>query len=276
MGTEKRRSDRIMFTIPVAVHGTDPDGQPFEAGGRTITLNRHGARVQVSRPLHTGQIVRVINQNNQSEADFRAVGPVSPPTEKVGEWGMECIEDKENIWGIYFPPPTEDSQAKALLECRKCHFITLTPLSLVELEVLQTAGILSRSCEHCGTDTPWGCPEKQITTDSSLVAAAVTAAPEAAAPVAERRQELRATVQALARVRDYYGGCETVQTENMSKDGFCFSSEKNYHLGQGIMVVCPFGTADQNIETRSRIVYQSPVKGSNRWIYGVHYERPAA
>jgi hypothetical protein len=141
---------------------------------------------------------------------------------------------------------------------------------------LQTAGILSRSCERCGADTPWGYPERQVKTDNSLAAAALSAAPEAAPPVADRRQELRATVQAPARVRDYYGGCEAVQTENISKDGFCFSSDKNYYLGQGIMVICPYGAADQNIETHARVVYQSPVKGANRWIYGVSYERQAA
>src|SRR5579862_7402288 len=120
MENEHRRSPRIMFSIPVSVLGVDENGSPFETTARTITVNRHGARVQVSRPLKPGQNIRVINQSNEEQAEFRVVGPLSPPLDRVGEWGIECLRMDKNIWDIYFPPSTEDSDAQILLACRNC------------------------------------------------------------------------------------------------------------------------------------------------------------
>ncbi len=71
MENEHRRSPRIMFSIPVSVRGVDEKGNPFETTARTITLNRHGARLQVSRSLKPGQTVHLTNQGNAAAADFR-------------------------------------------------------------------------------------------------------------------------------------------------------------------------------------------------------------
>lgn len=259
MGAEKRRSDRIMFTIPVAIQGTDPQGKSFEAGGRTITVNRHGARIQVSRPLPTGHSVHIVNQNSFEEADFRVVGPVSPPTEKVGEWGVECLEGKRNIWGIYFSPPAPEAEARALLECRKCHGITLVPLSLVDVEVLDTAGIVLKPCEACGTATSQGYPEEKFKKD---VQALQARASDAELPPGDRRLSARTAIQVPARIRDYYGGTDRAQTENTSQEGFCFTSEKNYHLGQGVMVLCPDSPTGVKMESRARIVRAEPSAGT--------------
>jgi hypothetical protein len=272
MGTEKRRSDRIRFTIPVAIRGTDFQGEPFEADGRTITVNRHGARIQASRPLPTGHTVHIVNQNSFEEADFRVVGPVSPPTERVGEWGVECLDSERNIWGIYFPPPAPEAEARALLECRKCHGVTLTPLSLVDVEVLDTAGIVSRPCEACGTPTSQGYPEENFKKDFQALQARV---PQAELPAADQRRSLRTAVQLPARIRDYYGGTDHAQTENLSKEGFCFTSEKKYHVGQRVMILCPESPTGEKMESRARIVRAEPLAGTSRGLYAVRYEAPA-
>lgn len=272
MKDEKRRSERIMFTIPVAIRGADPDGNRFEAGGRTITVNRHGARIQVSRPLPTGRTVHIANENTFEQADFRVVGPVSPPTERVGEWGVECLEGKKNIWGIYFPPPAPEAEARGLLECRKCHGITLTPLSLVDVEVLDTAGIVSKPCAACGTATSQGYPEEKFKKDFPAHPARAS---QGELPAADRRRSPRAAIQVPARIRDYYGGTEHAQTENLSKEGFSFTSEKKYHVGQGVMILCPDSPTGEKMESRARIVREEPLAGTSRCLYAVRYEMPA-
>ena len=95
MSIEKRRSDRIMFTIPLTIRGRDPEGKPYEADARTIGVNRHGARIQAACPLQAGQTIHIHNDLSQGEADFRVVGPVYPPTDRVGEWGVECTDEKK-------------------------------------------------------------------------------------------------------------------------------------------------------------------------------------
>jgi hypothetical protein len=262
MRAERRRSERIMFSIPVDVCGTDEEGVPFCAGGRTITLNRHGARVQIARLLQIGQIVQIMNMNSEAAAQFRVVGPLSPPAEKVGEWGVENLHPDENIWGIRFPAPDLEAEVKAVLECRECHTAVLTPLNLVELEVIETTGLLNRACEVCAGVSLWGLPEQQVVAEGT----AVLGFP---APTPDLRTALRSTMQVSARLRDFYGGMEVVRTEDVSKEGLRFTSEKDYHLGQGVMVVCPYDETALSQEVRARIVRKEPLAGTSRLIYGL-------
>jgi hypothetical protein len=272
MENEHRRSPRIMFSIPVSVQGVDEKGKPFETTARTITLNRHGARLQVSRSLKPGQTVRLINQVNEAEAEFRVIGPISPPLDHVGEWGVECVHVDKNIWDIYFPPSTEDSDAHILLACRQCQALSLQSLSLVEVEVLETAGLLTKPCVRCGDSTPWGYSQRAFEVETKAYQAAVSEATGGLPTLAsERRRSQRKPAQMPVRIRDYYGEVEVAQTENISQEGFCFSSIRNYLVGQGIVVICPFDAATEKPEVRARIV-RTERPDRERYLYGVRYE----
>ena len=276
MVAEKRRSDRLMLTIPLEVQGVDAKGNFFKEEARTITLNRHGARIQISRSLRNGQTIRVTNLVGRREAEFRVVGPVSPITEQGGEWGVEYMDLKENIWGIQFPPSpdAEDANSKALLECRTCRAVALMRLSLVEVEVLETSGLLSRACMTCKEVTPWGYAEKvgglEPRPGEARPAPSQVRAP--AGKGAEQRRHRRLSLQLPVLIRDYYSGIEITKSENISKGGFCFVSEKDYHVGGGVLVICPYNPSAQNIEVRAKIVRQRAIEGTKRKIYGVRYE----
>ncbi len=276
MSINKRRSDRLMLTVPLTVHGKDAGGLLFQDTARTSVLNRHGARIQIARRLASGDVVRVVNMLNRQAADFRIVGPVAPFTEAGGEFGVECLDRRANIWGIQFPPLAEgeSAESKALLECRKCHTVALIPLSLVEVEVLETSGILMNVCEHCKVRTQYGYAEKQIsmgTPGDAAIVAEVQAEVDAVA-ASERRRHRRVALQLPVRIRDYQGGVEFTKSENISKGGFCFTSNKDYQVGEGLLVVCPYHEAGQSIEVRGRIVRRREVPGSARKIYGVSYD----
>jgi hypothetical protein len=276
MVAEKRRSDRLMLTIPLEVQGLDAKSNFFKDEARTITLNRHGARIQISRPLRNGQTILVTNLASRRGAEFRVVGPVSPITEQGGEWGIEYMDPKENIWGIQFPPSpdAEDANSKALLECRTCHGVALMRLSLVEVEVLETSGLLTRTCMVCKEVTPWGYADKVtgLETPPGVVKPAPRELPSPASRGAEQRRHRRLSLQLPVLIRDYYGGIEITKSENISKGGFCFVSEKDYPVGGGVLVVCPYNPAAQNIEVRAKIVRQRTIEGSKRKVYGVRYE----
>ncbi len=279
MAAEKRRTDRIMLTIPLIVEGTDTKGYPFKEDGRTVTLNRHGARIRASRPLLPGQTIKLTNLVGRREAEFRVVGPVSPMTQQGGEWGVECLNPKENIWGIQFPPASEGegAESKALLECRRCHAVALMHLSLVEVEVLETSGLITQPCAACELATPWGYAEKQVAMagpreEATMVAEAAAEARAAGRGGIEQRKHRRVALQLPVLVRDYYGGSEITKTENVSKGGFCFVTEKDFHIGEGILVICPYNPSAQNIEVRARVVRQTLVEGTTRKVYGVRYD----
>jgi hypothetical protein len=264
---EKRRSDRLMITLPLVLDGRDSKDRPFEHPAQTLTINRHGARIITAQPLRAGQTIAVTNLATRLKGRFRVVGPVSPATRRGGEWGIECLNPSEDIWRIQFPPaqPSDSNQSKALLECRECGATALERVSLVEVEVLETAGILPRHCENCERETRWGLKEEKA-----------RPAPASPAPGggAENRRHRRSALQLPVRIRDYFGGTEVTRTENVSKGGFCFVSEKNHQIGAGLQVVLPYDPSTSNhIEIRARVVRRRPVEGTLRQIYGVRYDR---
>ena len=273
MENAPRRSTRIMYSIPVTVRGVDEAGAAFEAAGRTIMLNRHGARVQIACPLNPGQTIRVLNQTNDAEADFRVVGPLAPPLDRVGEWGIACLSVDANIWDIYFPPTPEDSDAHFVLACGHCQSLALQALSLMDVEVLETAGLLTKRCVYCGKSTPWGYPQPASEPGTGSDPAAGTAAIRGdPALLTENRKWARKPAQIPIRVRDYFGEMEFARTENISRDGFCFSSPRKYLVGQGLVVICPFDASVERPEACARIVRIKPGSGRARNIYGVRYE----
>ena len=273
MKSEKRRSDRLMLTVPLRVQGNDPQGAEFAEEARTVTLNRHGARIQISRPLLSGQTIKIKNLVSRKETQFRVVGPVTPRTEKGGEWGVECLDHNLNIWGIQFPPAAAGEDAStALVECRSCHSVAVLHLSLVEVEVLETSGLLSKPCKACKKTTPWGYAEKQVAMGAPPGEAAMIAEAGKGA-TAEQRRHRRVSLQLPVLVRDYYGGVEITKSQNVSKGGFCFVSEKDHLVGEGVLVACPYSASEHSIEVRAKIVRRREVRGTSKKIYGVRYEQ---
>ncbi len=267
MVAQKRRSDRLRLTIPLRVHGIDSAGVKIKAEGRTLVLNRHGARIQLGEKLAVGSLVRIVNLTNNREAEFRVVGPTAPPSEKGGEWGVEYSNPKEDIWGIRFPPIEGDiAEAAALLECQACHTAVMLRLSLVEVEVLDATGVLNRQCESCDRKTSWGYAEKQLAVESAKPA------PTRDKTGADLRRHRRVALQMPVRVRDYQGGVEVSKSDNVSKGGFSFVSEKNYANGTGVMVACPYSPTGESPEVHARIVRQRTIAGTNRKVYGVSYD----
>ncbi|HUY14718.1 MAG TPA: PilZ domain-containing protein [Terriglobia bacterium] len=291
MVTDRRRSDRVMLTVPLRVTGNDEHDLPFDCKAHTISLNRHGARMFIAKGLHGGQVVTVENLTNRRQATFRVAGPVVPVTDRGGEYGvlgpvvvpngnlseigLECLDPKIDVWGIHFPPPnpSEEIDSKALLACHICNAVELVPLALVEVDVLETSGILTRHCEKCGETGPWGYAASELSPEvipDSPNPTAASAAGTGADP-AERRRHRRAVLQLPIRIRDYFGGVEITRSENVSKSGICFGTEKNYHPGEGVFVACPYDKRSQIIEVQALIVSRRQVSKSNRKIYGVRY-----
>jgi hypothetical protein len=287
MTIERRRSDRLTLTLPLVIRGMDESGEVFECEAQTINVNRDGARIRISRLLRSGQQVKVINKLSQREAVFRVAGPLAPLTESGGEFGFmgpialesqqksstgrESLDSSPNLWGIRFPAlaADQDSNAKGLLACRQCREAEVARVTLIEVEVLDTAGILARHCVKCESVTPWGYVESEL---SPAGPSAPSSAVPPAASGAERRRHRRVVLQMPILIRDYFGGVEITKSENVSKGGVGFASEKIYQIGEGVMIACPYDKSSQNIEVPAHIVSRRDVAGTSRKIYGVRYK----
>jgi hypothetical protein len=272
---DRRRSERLLLTIPIRVEGLDAHGQKFSENTRTLVINRQGARVQLQHSVAPRTVLQITTLVGARRAAFRAVGPTQPLTVEGGEWGVECLEEKGNIWGIGFPPPQrEEGVCAALMECRQCHNVSLLHLSFVEHEVLTASGLLTQECKTCGRATCWGYTEKVVgmPVPGQEAEPSIKEVLEPPQPASNRRDHVRVALQLPTRVRNYYGVVEYPRTENVSKGGLCFISDKDYEMGEIILVTCPYEEAGQNIEVRAKVVRRRQMLGTDRRVYGVRYE----
>lgn len=267
---EKRRSDRLMLTIPLRVQGVDARGEAFETLARTVNLSRHGAQVRIPRSLSIGQTIRLVNPLTRIEADFRIVAPLSPSTEQGGDYGVECLDVLGNIWQIHFPVAAseEAADARALVECRMCRTVAFAELTMGELEALGTAGIVAKPCPTCQAETPTRYAEtaRQGRVEDGWISAFTQ--------LARPRRHRRACLQVPLGVRNAQGGAEVARTENVSRGGFCFTSEKDYQAGQQVLVAFPGNSITRRMEVPAQIVWQRKLERSRRKVYGMHCERP--
>ena len=272
MEPTRRRSERLLLTFPIRVEGSDAKGTKFSETTRTLVVNRHGARIHLARLVPPGQTLRIVNLAGNRQADFRVVGPTQPTGHQGGEWGVELLDANKNIWGIEFPPlENSDLPCSALLECRACQTVGLTNMSLVELDVLSSSGLLNRPCVKCGDDTAWGYPHQPVGGMGPADSQAGEGAGGASTPK-ERRATARVSLRLPVRVRNWYGTEEFTRSENVSKGGLAFISEKRYEIGEAIQITCPYNPGANDIESRARVVRRSEMQGTGRWIYGVRYE----
>lgn len=90
---------------------------------------------------------------------------------------------------------------------------------------------------------------------------------------ADLRRHRRVALQLPVLIRDYSGKFELTKSENVSKGGFCFASERDFHVGEGVMVACPYSGSDQTLEVSAKIVRRQSLEGASRKIYGVRYNQ---
>lgn len=252
----RRRSDRLYVQIPLRVTGADAVGKEFEEETVSVNVNRHGACVTLTHALKPEQTVRIRNLRSGQEQDFRVVGMVRQVFGERAEWGVEIADPASDFWGVEFTPPPETIQPKVLIECQACAKVALVPLPRLEYDLLLHTGLISRHCDPCGETTRWrpsdrppvAWTETQVAVDD------------------DRRRTRRRRLAMHLQVRKGSGQSEFVQTMDVSKGGLCFFSKQNYHVGEQISVILPFGQEKGPAETKARIVWTRETAGGR--LYG--------
>ena len=273
---ERRRSERLLITVPIRVEGMDRNGEKFTEVSHTIVINRQGARIYLKRPVAAGAVLIIAAMVGRRSAKFRVVGPTQPLSGEGGEWGIECLDSTCDLWGIGFPPPASAEEiCTALIECRRCHAVKLSHLSMVEHEVLGTSGLLVKECEACGRSTSWSYKEPSIPLSSDEEGADLPSLENLIGHPAgaNRRTHNRVALQLPIRVRSFYGKEELTRSENVSRGGMCYITDRDYEIGEVVLVTCPYEKTGHNIEIRGHMVRCREMRGTGRKIYGVRYER---
>jgi hypothetical protein len=101
---ERRRTQRVSLTIPLALHGQQEDGQKFLVHAKTNAVSQHGAQIETEYPLVAGQVIIILNENNARKVEAR-VASIQRKRDGKTYVGVEFCSPEINFWNMTFPLP---------------------------------------------------------------------------------------------------------------------------------------------------------------------------
>jgi hypothetical protein len=270
---EQRSTERLLLRIPIRVMGFETTTGQFSEDTYTIVVNRTGGRIALRRLLSVNDTLRIVNLENYSEADFRVVAPTGWAGSDINEWAVECLEPGRNIWGIEFAPPLA-GESGALLECRECHKQVFWPVTPMELEALDSAGVTRRDCSQCGKPTFWMYAEvTRRPQEFPPLDALPTAPPAKTEKPVEKRKNKRLGMKLPILVRGPFGQQEISKTEDVSKGGVAVSLAMELGVGDVVRVVYPYSPGGENIEQKMEVRRRATYAFGGRRLYGLRLIR---
>ena len=106
----RRRSQRVILSIPVTVSGATTQG-PFSENTQTLVINAHGALVALAAKISHGQQLEIKSATHPEKQACKVVY-VGPTVEGKTQFGVEFTKPAPHFWQIAFPP--EDWSAAVL------------------------------------------------------------------------------------------------------------------------------------------------------------------
>lgn len=99
----RRRSMRVLLSVPIHVSGKTAEKQEFSEETRTLVVNAHGALISLAAKVLAGQTVNVGNNATQQSLECRVVHIGTTQGEKA-QLGIEFGKPSPKFWQIDFPP----------------------------------------------------------------------------------------------------------------------------------------------------------------------------
>jgi PilZ domain len=101
---ERRRTVRVMLSIPLKVHGISTEGETFAVATKSHTVSLHGASLELEYPVQLGDILTVENESTQEQTEARVV-TIKKTRESKVHVGLEFTDKDVNFWHMVFPVP---------------------------------------------------------------------------------------------------------------------------------------------------------------------------
>jgi hypothetical protein len=103
LAANRRRSQRVLMTVPVRVSGQTDVGLPFAEETQTVAISAHGALILVSTQVHRGQ--RLTLSNVQTRAALECVvAHIAKHQSSQPQVGLEFMLPNPIFWHVAFPP----------------------------------------------------------------------------------------------------------------------------------------------------------------------------
>lgn len=268
--SQSRRSDRLMFMIPLRAEGLTETGEAFQCGGHAVEVNRFGAHIRLDHPVSVARKILLTNLENNLRGEFRVVRVLETTSTGETDFGVEALGNYPYFWGIDFPArPRKPGESRGLLECQQCGNASLQPLSIDEIEVLESGDNVQRLCQACGSKTAWKFAMQSSRTSKTDKGSMPFADGNAAGQ--QGRVAHTIFMQRPVSIQTASGEIEDVQTENLSKDEIRYTSEKNYEVNQVVTVEWENSGTGQRLQVPGRIRRRLLMPGSRRVFYSIRY-----
>jgi hypothetical protein len=103
LAANRRRSQRVLVTVPVRVSGQTGAGPRFEEETHTRAISAHGALILLSAQVHRGQ--RLTLSNVQTKAALECVvAHIDRRQSNQPQVGVEFALPNPMFWHVAFPP----------------------------------------------------------------------------------------------------------------------------------------------------------------------------
>ncbi|MGE5327177.1 MAG: PilZ domain-containing protein [Deltaproteobacteria bacterium] len=274
---ERRSTERLSLRIPIHVIGFGTADGDFTEDTETLVVNQAGARIALKHHVAADDTIRIMNADTHAEAEFRVVGPTRMKGEEVSEWGVECTEKDHDVWGLQIPAPMarDGKEAGALLECRACKSQGFWPLTLMEIEVLDSTGEINRLCNKCAKTTYWTYADinrrpRQFSPDEPVAPKPREAEIKR---FTEKRKFKRMLLMMPIYVKNQKGEVEISKTDNISKGGCAVPLAMELQVGDIVSVECPHTSEIPDILQKAEVRYRAKFSFSDRRVYGLKYIR---
>lgn len=99
----RRRSMRVLLSVPIVVTGKTSDGEDFSEDARTLVVNAHGALIALGAQVSAGQPIVVANKATRQSLECRVVYLGNSQGGKT-QMGIEFLKPSSTFWQIDFPP----------------------------------------------------------------------------------------------------------------------------------------------------------------------------
>ena len=99
----RRRSMRVLLSVPISVNGKTVQNHDFSEETRTLVGNAHGALISLAAPVVANQTIFVSNNATQETEECRIVYLGNTQAGKA-QMGVEFLSPSPTFWQIDFPP----------------------------------------------------------------------------------------------------------------------------------------------------------------------------
>lgn len=99
----RRRSMRVLLSVPIHVTGKTTVGEEFAEETRTLVVNAHGALISLGAHVAANQTITVANKATQQSMECRVVYVGNAQGGK-SQMGVEFAKPSPSFWQIDFPP----------------------------------------------------------------------------------------------------------------------------------------------------------------------------